>query len=210
MLNLSGADDDDDDVDEEGRRGREKESRRATDKLRLWSLSLAQHTKASLRDLPLSLSICRSATTWADPKLGVLPCRRHRCAYCTPTWVSFCCSCTSFSHFATHLYLPCDFLFIQKAQQFSYTIYHTNHIYLPIWLLALAKLGVCSNSMGRIHELSALSHPIFFILFFFRLSLLSCLLFSWLSALKVVGMCVASHDCYMTAQSWRHYRRLER
>lgn len=82
-------------------------------------------------------------------------------------------------------------IYSKSTTIFAYFFEHT-HIYLPIWLLALAKLGVWSfvpglaagqngggggNSMGRIHELSAR-----LLLFYFGLSLLSCLLFSWLSA----------------------------
>lgn len=145
-----------------------------TDKLRLLKFVLAAwHIKVSLREHSLSLSpyigIPAFYLNWARRW-------RHHCTYCLS---SVGCSALLF---LSILILPLTFICLAIFHLFKK---HNNfRIFfwaLPIWLLALAKLGVCSfvphNSMGRIHEPSAR-----LLLFYFGLSLLSCLLFSWLSA----------------------------
>lgn len=144
-----------------------------TDKLRLLKFVLAAwHIEVSLREHSLPLSVYRHSCLQLELSPSLTSSLHLLSVVC---WL-FGFALPFYSYFATHLYLPSDFPFIQKHNNFRIFFWA-----LRIWLLALAKLGVCSfvlhNSMGRIHEPSAR-----LLLFYFGLSLLSCLLFSWLSA----------------------------
>lgn len=149
-----------------------------TDKLRLLKFVLAAwHIKVSLREHTLSLSVYRHSCLQLELSPSLTSSLHLLSVVC---WLF------GFALLSI-LILPLTFICLAIFHLFKK---HNNfRIFfwaLRIWLLALAKLGVCSfvphtgsrsecrrrNSMGRIHEPSAR-----LLLFYFGLSLLSCLLF---------------------------------